>query len=243
MIYIYDDGVFNNSFVHLALTTIMHTNIRFCTARMIMDGCLNNARLLIMPGGADLYYCEKLNGAGNQAIKDFVANGGSYLGICAGAYYACAELDWACGEIAGTRELNFYEGKASGPIYDWIENKNEIYNGSWMKAVEIETNNGDRFLTQYNGGPVLLPNNDNHTVIARYTTLPNQPAAIVAGHYGQGKYVLSSPHIENYGHIAEDRLYKHLNNSYERDKAETEKLLKYAAEQQNFFKQVIDSLL
>jgi len=251
MILIYDDGMHGTAHIHMALAQLTDVPAHFCTATMIMDGCLSDnhtARLLIMPGGADLFFCEKLNGDGNARIKDFVAKGGSYLGICAGAYYGCAALDWACGEIAGDRELAFYQGRATGPVYDWIENKDNIYEGSWIKAVEIETTDGYRFMTQYNGGPVFdVPphhgereeNGDIHT-LATYSEL-NKPA-VIGGTFGQGKYVLSSPHIEIFGHLHTDRLYKFLNNSYNREAKAIDILRQHDAAQKEFFKTIVEEL-
>jgi glutamine amidotransferase-like uncharacterized protein len=242
MITIYDDGIFNNSRLMMTLQSFYDVPITFCTSSMIIDGYLDKQTLLIMPGGADLYFCEKLNDIGNQRIRDFVKNGGSYLGICAGAYYACSQLDWGCGEITGTRELDFYNGKSTGPVYEWVENSESIYNGSWIKAAEIERSDGHKFLTQYNGGPVF-ENIDGSNVIARYKGLESNPPAIVQGNFGEGKYILSSPHIEKFGHSLSDGLYKHLNNSYEWEKKEIDALLQYTEQQKDFFKEIVDRLL
>ncbi|EFJ50700.1 hypothetical protein VOLCADRAFT_88490 [Volvox carteri f. nagariensis] len=73
-----------------------------------------------MPGGADLPYCKHLNGHGNRLLRDYVAGGGSYLGICAGAYYACRRVEFEVGgplEVVGDRELCFFPGAARGPAY------------------------------------------------------------------------------------------------------------------------------
>jgi len=241
MITIYDDGVHNNTALLLALNQVGYKEVTLCTASIILEGGLDNKKLLIMPGGADLYFCEKLNGQGNQKIQNFVSQGGSYLGICAGAYYGCSQLDWACGEISDERELALFHGKAIGPIYNFLEDKNEIYKGSWIYATEIETDAGDKFLTQYNGGPLF--EEENCDVIARYSDLKNNPSAIIGGNFYEGKYILSSPHIENFGHLLNDRLYIHLNCSYEREKHQLDKLLKFEKQQKEFFKNIIERLL
>ncbi len=241
MIMIYDDGHHANAHVHMAVSMVTDTPASFCTASMIFDGCLENTKLLIMPGGADLFYCEKLNGDGNQRIRDFVSQGGSYLGTCAGAYYGCSSLDWNKGEIDGIRELSLSDAQAIGPVYDWVENKEKIYEGSWIKAVEIETSTGVKLLTQYNGGPVF--SEGDYDIIARYTDIEGKPPAIIVGKFGEGRYILSSPHIEIFGHLTYDRLYKIYNKSYEREKKEIDKLLSYQDTQKEFFKKIIDQLL
>lgn len=80
------------------------------TAKDILSGCLMEYVALIIPGGADLPYCERLNGAGNRAIREFVENGGLYVGICAGAYYGCREIAFigADYDVFGARELGFF---------------------------------------------------------------------------------------------------------------------------------------
>jgi hypothetical protein len=54
---------------------------------------------------------------GLNARPDFVHSGGAYLGLCAGAYYACARVEFEPGsamEVAGGRELSFFPGVARG---------------------------------------------------------------------------------------------------------------------------------
>ena len=42
--------------------------------------------LFVMPGGRDVPYLQILSNTGaNERIKEYVENGGKYLGICAGA--------------------------------------------------------------------------------------------------------------------------------------------------------------
>src|SRR6476620_3369467 len=99
-IYIYqDDGVSDES-LSQTITTFQHMLapayfIKTINAHEIIEGeWVQDAALFVMPGGSDLPYVRKLNGAGNQNIKDYVKNGGSYLGICAGAYYAAAYVEF-----------------------------------------------------------------------------------------------------------------------------------------------------
>ena len=76
---------------------------------------------LVVPGGADLAYCSKLDGRGTDAIRAFVSAGGHYVGICAGAYFGASECRFAEGnrsgmEVVGPRRLAFFPGAAVGPI-------------------------------------------------------------------------------------------------------------------------------
>jgi len=70
-----------------------------------------DAALFIMPGCADLYYVENLNSKGNKIIKNYVMSGGSFLVICAGAYYASKSVEFDKNrplKVFGNRELSFF---------------------------------------------------------------------------------------------------------------------------------------
>lgn len=66
--------------------------------------------LLVIPGGRDLPYVDDLSTRSNvtRRIADYVRNGGKYMGICAGAYFASAEVKFDLGgrhEVTGKRDL------------------------------------------------------------------------------------------------------------------------------------------
>ena len=78
------------------------------------------ASLVAIPGGADIPYMRALNGEGNRRIRQFVEEGGLYLGICAGGYYGSSAIEFEKGnrlEVCGKRELSFFPGMAVGPAY------------------------------------------------------------------------------------------------------------------------------
>lgn len=223
---IYQDYIHNNGALHRALCrTFGADQVGFCDATDIIAGALKSgeAQLFVIPGGADLYYAEKLNGAGNRAIRKWVEDGGCYLGICAGAYYACAAIDWASGQggdaIAAPRELAFFPGTAVGPVYDFIQDKN--FRASWHGTADIiyDDGNGPRLDGKafYEAGPVFIPNGEDKSVIvlARYSALSGQPAAIVSCSVGKGSAILCGPHPEQDSDSLRRRLYRHANPSYE----------------------------
>lgn len=45
---------------------------------------MQDCKLFVMPGGRDVPYVKELAGRGNDNIRQFVSNGGAYLGMCAG---------------------------------------------------------------------------------------------------------------------------------------------------------------
>jgi glutamine amidotransferase-like uncharacterized protein len=64
----------------------------------------------------------------------------------------------------------------------------------------------------------------NAAVLARYTDLPGMPPAIIETAVGRGRAILSSPHPERLASDLRKALYRHLNSSYEWDKAAIDKL-------------------
>ena len=60
-----------------------------------------------------LIYFAALGAIGMSKIKDYVTQGGSYLGICSGAYFACDRIEFDKGgplEVIGERFLKFHPG-------------------------------------------------------------------------------------------------------------------------------------
>ena len=150
-----------------------------------------------MPGGADLPYCKKLNGAGNAAIRRFVEQGGMYFGICAGAYYGCRDIEFhksRSDEITGARELAFIDATAYGSLpslagfYDTT-----LATAKWVGLTDT---NGHTAQSYYHGGCAFDVRDPNAIILARYADLPAHPPAIITKQIGQGRAILSGAHIE-----------------------------------------------
>lgn len=203
-IFLYQDYVHNNGVVHKRLCdTYGRANVHFADADDILNGALDKSVFLfVMPGGADLYYVEKLDGKCNAAIRAFVEAGGHYLGICAGAYYASREIDWNKGEIAGPRELAFTDQKATGPVYEFLEEN--TLDKSWHNIVDVRIGD-ERYIALYAAGPVF-----DGEGLASYSS---GQTAIVKEKIGKGTVILSSPHIEYAPKDLAKVTYRHLNNS------------------------------
>jgi glutamine amidotransferase-like uncharacterized protein len=186
---IYQDYVHNNGSIFKALSKNPHIKgLEYADAADILNGILNkDIQALVMPGGASRYVSAKLNGAGNRAILDYVSAGGTYIGICAGAYYGARAIEWKRGtqdEILVENELSFYLGAAIGPA--------KAFKPADIVKLEVEDKTVSAF---YRGGPVFEETVSGQ-VLARYADLPDKPPAIVSGQYGEGKFLLISPHLE-----------------------------------------------
>lgn len=171
---------------------------------------MSHATILIIGGGADIPYHKRLRGIGCKNIKEFVANGGIYIGICAGAYFGSSKLEFALGteiEICDERELKFFPGTASGPCL-----KPYVYTSEeGACAAKLISNNNLEFFAYYNGGCLFehADNMNNVEVIARYADLNNRPAVIKCN-FGKGFAILSGVHFEY-----SPKFYKTIDNTGE----------------------------
>src|SRR5690606_8853243 len=59
----------------------------------IRDGALAAADVLIFPGGSGRGIGNGIQEKGREEVLNFIRNGGGYLGVCAGAYFAASGSD------------------------------------------------------------------------------------------------------------------------------------------------------
>ena len=169
-------------------------SVRLCKAPDLIEGSIfDDTDIFVMPGGADLPYCKKLNGKGNRNIRTFVKNGGTYLGICAGAYYACASIEYHKGrndEICEPRELALIDAIAIGSIPEIA-----IPYDLTLESAGIAPLKSPDTQSYYHGGPYFQLNDPSAKVLAYYD-LPYESPAIVSKRIGKGSVILSGVHFE-----------------------------------------------
>lgn len=209
------------------------------TAEEIIKGILKKTDIFIIPGGADLPYCKKLNGEGNRKIIEYVAQGGLYIGICAGAYYGCQRVDFKGEEytVKGERELGFFQGTAKGSLASLTNGNyfNEKVNSKEMVLLNFEeiSKISEKEKYYYHGGPAFIPDRENETdskygiqnyqIIARFQN--GMPAA-VTGIKDKGRYFLSSIHFELQKDIYDELVVKKAEkNDYPAEKKICEQLM------------------
>ncbi len=73
---------------------------------ILVSGTNRNYKALIAPGGWALTREYKVGLDGDSNIRNFVTNGGNYIGFCAGAYWASDIVDWAQTATGGNGEYN-----------------------------------------------------------------------------------------------------------------------------------------
>ncbi len=175
----------------------------------IIDGCLENFDILYWPGGDYVSYLGEMDLEGKAAVQEFISSGGGYLGICAGAYYACDYMVWMDDDsfpppdykVEGDElNLDLLEGVAWGPIFELAERPEPGYA---MVQVNINHNHPitsnlpDTMQIIYIGGPYFVLHADAEQDISILGTYDlTEQNAIAATTYGQGRVFLISPHAE-----------------------------------------------
>lgn len=175
--------------------------------------------MLVIPGGADLPYCQALNGEGNKKIQQFVRKGGKFLGICAGGYYGLQRCEFEVGnprmEVTGPRELEFYPGTCKGCTFKGFVYESHhgaratplVINPKHLDLVgETKFNNLNQVMNYYNGGGLFVGASkmSNVDVLASYAnptdvekeTADAGNAAIVHCKVGKGDAILCGTHPE-----------------------------------------------
>lgn len=204
-VYIYHGpGTSNESVMQTAYTLGRYLSINYKIKTLQHDHVISgdwikDAALFLMPGGADLPYVANLTPVGNRIIKAYIESGGSFLGICAGAYYASNYVEFALGtelEVKGERELSLFPGTVKGPClkpYDYRTNS-----GACAAEIQLAAD-GSKLKVFYNGGGFFVGAESMREIekIARYTQDGNEnEAAIIRFMYGKGRVILSGVHPE-----------------------------------------------
>lgn len=160
------------------------------------------AALFVMPGGADLPYVNKLNGLGNVILRSYVENGGKYLGICAGSYYAGNYVDFAKGtdiEVQGKRELAFFKGRVSGPIlapYDYESNSGARAAQIYWNGLKPPFKKNPLTVFYAGGGYFVDAHKTPHTHVLAHYSLGAQFPCLVECQIKSGIALLSNVHFE-----------------------------------------------
>ncbi len=167
------------------------------TSTIIDSTVLASYDVLAMPGGNDYitsYEGTTIDSINADAIKNFVASGKGYLGICAGAF------------AGANNTANCYNGWGVAPHVNCLQ---PYYEGT--TSIQI-TSAGQTILgkagnvtTLYWNGPAMTVNG-NASVLATYVNgitdkngniiISKGMAAIVSDYYGNGRSVLIGPHPE-----------------------------------------------
>ena len=167
----------------------------------IRSGALGNVDLLVMPGGSSPAIKKDLKPEGAQKLKDFIRNGGGYIGTCAGC---CIMMEEQADVTRGISVMPYgrlgSKGKFMMPL---------AINKKGAEAMGIKEG---EYKVRYSGGPVLYPTTNviegaNFEVWGTYASDFDNPknnlemegkGAIVGGTYGKGRVFAIACHPESF---------------------------------------------
>lgn len=192
-------------------------------ALSVRNGVLQDFNVLLVPGGSGRLKAEDLGDDGRTMIRDFVHNGGGYVGICGGAFLATSGYEWSLGLVTTTTLTGMIECGQEGQ-------RSQAARGSGVVSLEFSglaegvfSESLSQAPMQYSSGPIFrsgirsdLP---AYVVLARFRTevfecesqrgtMVNTPA-IIASKFGKGTVLLFSPHPEmspQFEHIVIDAI-------------------------------------
>jgi hypothetical protein len=161
---------------------------------------LSGFDLIVFSGGSGSAQAKAIGEAGRKNVREFVERGGGYLGICAGAYLACAGFDWGLGILnAKTVSQKWQRGRGMMQV--------ELTDGGRELFGRVDGN----FTIRYANGPIIKPlgraDLPPYQVAAIFRTeiaengtpkgaMIDSPAAVFAT-FGKGRVLTISPHSED----------------------------------------------
>lgn len=156
--------------------------------------------VIIFSGGSGSAQARAIGDNGRKNVRQFVERGGGYLGICAGAYLACAGFDWGLGILnAKTVSQKWQRGRGMVQI-----ELAEPGRALWGPVA-------GKFTIRYANGPIIKPLGREElppyqvaavfrTEISEHGTpkgvMIDSPAAVFST-FGQGRVLTISPHSED----------------------------------------------
>lgn len=182
------------------LGTIENVSITKLTAEQMRTGSLAGLDILMHPGGSGGEQGRNLDEAGREQVRNFVNQGGGYVGICAGAYLATAHYSWS---------LNLLDAKVVDTAH-WKRGKGSVDIELTTAGRQLLNTPNPKLPILYANGPLLAPAGradipDYEEIAAFKTELAENGApsgvmagttAIARGTYGQGRVLCFSPHPE-----------------------------------------------
>lgn len=201
-----DEGVchFSTDILKTSLAEMFAT--RGVTVKMLMaadidaDSWARECQVLVVPGGRDVFYEEALTDRAIANIQKFVEAGGSYFGICAGAYFASSKVVFEPQDkahaVVQDRRLSLFPAPAFGPKIPEFTYSPENMHAAQLDLFDQPGNvRTGRFLLM--GGCYFTPKDvKDHgwRGLAQYSDTKDW--AVIEGGIGSGKVILSCPHID-----------------------------------------------
>jgi hypothetical protein len=172
---------------------------------------LRQFHVVVFPGGSGSKQARAIGPEGGRSVREFVREGGGYLGVCGGAFLASAHYSWSLklidtSVLTGAREVEgkgqkqmWFRGGAA-PVRMQLTEDGKMLFGGVPEHVELK----------YQNGPIVSPK--RHPGLPPYTTLAHfrsekvlckvqrgtmiDTPAIVSARFHGGRVMSISPHPE-----------------------------------------------
>ncbi len=191
------DGTWNDGIIAIEsfLDYYNYSHKRIYENEFISLEKLKQYDAIIIPGGYAYNYTVGLKKIGIDNLRKYVSEGGSYIGICAGAYFASKTVEWEGGRYPYS--LSLFDGTASGAIDKIAEWDNyDMTDISINQNSSINFQEHSKYRVLYYGGPIFYANQGfEYNTIATWDAADNLPA-IINFNYKQGRVLLIGPHLE-----------------------------------------------
>jgi putative intracellular protease/amidase len=165
----------------------------------IRSGRLAGFDVVVHPGGSGSGQGRALGAEGREVVRRFVADGGGYLGICAGAYLASRDYKWSLGLL---------DAKVVDKAH-WARGYGEVRLRLRAEGCRL-LGAGDAVTINYHQGPLLAPADDeaipDYRELASFASEVRRQGvpggvmvgttAAAAGTFGAGRVFCFSPHPE-----------------------------------------------
>ncbi len=174
----------------------MGYEVTLVKADSINNSNLNRFNIICFPGGDMYQYALDISSEGMEKIRNFIHNGGGYIGICGGAYFTGEKVFWQGNQLL-MNSLAIFPGITRGPI-------DEIAPFPHCKMCKTNIVNNSHPITQtepdttwicYCYGPMFLPNESAEIEILGRYDIGGQPS-IAAFEYGIGRVFIIGTHPE-----------------------------------------------
>lgn len=173
--------------------------VRRVDAADVRAGKLAGAQVFIVPGGLSRTQATALGRDGREVVKRFVADGGGYVGFCAGCYLASSGYEWSLHLLpVKVVDPNNWE-RGIKPLAVELTPAGKAAFGRSEERVTVKYHNGPVLEAVPDAGAKLIPlalyREELTRKGAKEGLMLGTPAA-VAGRYGKGWAVGISPHPE-----------------------------------------------
>ncbi len=159
-----------------------------------------NYKGIFMPGGWAGDYNRDIKPSGDQNIRDLISSGGHYIGMSAGAFYACDITIWEGRSYDYPSDM--FNGDCIGPIPEIAPWPNYV-----MTTMDINKDHPANIYSPlqkdvlYYGEPYFVPHSGQEMQTFASWIVPsnshvNGKPGIIGFNYGQGRILLVGPHPE-----------------------------------------------